>query len=229
MRIAILHHDTAEATRIAAMVERAGHVPVPFPGGQALHDALSRDYYPALVMRWDGAGLCGVALMHRLQARLATPPAIIMLIDASAPGAIAENADQLLADPCSEAALASALAAVASRRKDATPRQEQFDDLLFDGVTGQAQVRGKTVALTAKEFALALLLLRNCGQAIARDQIMVSVWGRHGQPGSRTLDAHVAQVRKRLQLRPEYGWRLSNVYGFGYRLDRVDPVKSAAP
>lgn len=223
MRLAILHPNQGEADRLALAMTRAGHAPTAFTSGQMLHDMLGHSHFPVLVMRWDGADVSGVALMHRLRGRLAAPPTIIMLVDAATPGAIAENADLLLDDPCSETALSAALATLAGRRAGNAPRIEQFEDLLFDRTTGQAQVRGQAVLLTAKEFALALLLLRNCGQAVSRDQIMVAVWGRQDQQGSRTLDAHIAQVRKRLLLRPEHGWRLSSVYGFGYRLDRVTP------
>ena len=45
---------------------------------------------------------------------------------------------------------------------------------------------------------------------------------------SRTLDAHISQIRGRLGCRPEHGLRLSSVYSFGYRLERLDG-SAAAP
>lgn len=198
---------------------RAGHKPVAFTNGRALNEALVNEHFDVLLMRWDGEALSGVALMHRLRAKLSAPPSIVMLVDPLAPGGIAEGADMVL-DSASEHSITDALARF-SGRGNGSARIEQFDDIQFDARISQVTVRGHPVLLTATEFALALLLMRNIGQALSRDAIMMAVWGRRDEPGSRTLDAHIAQVRKRLMLRPEQGWRLSSVYGFGYRLDRV--------
>ena len=222
MRVAVLHEEPAEASRLSVALVRAGHKPVAFTNGLALNDALGSEHFDLLLMRWDGEALSGVALMHRLRARLAAPPSIVMLVDGATPGGIADGADLVLNNASSDGALTDALSELAGRNGTGSARVEQFDDLHFDRNTAQVLVRGHPVLLTAKEFALALLLMRNVGHALSRDQIMNAVWGRQDQPGSRTLDAHVAQVRKRLMLRPEQGWRLSSVYGFGYRLDRVD-------
>lgn len=204
------------------VLARFGYRPVAFTGGEALADALGHEQFDLMLMRWDGQDVCGVTLMHRLRTRQANPPAIVLMLTPEAPGAIGEGADALLHDPWTEADIEQALATATAGRAVPGAAREQFGKLLFDRAACQVLVRGHPVLLTAKEFALALLFMRNAGQALSRDQIMTSVWGRGDQPGSRTLDAHVAQVRKRLALRPDQGWRLSSVYGYGYRLDRLD-------
>lgn len=222
MRIAILHHDPAAAGALSVVLARSGYRPVAFTGGEALADALAHEHFDLLMMRWDGDDLCGVALMHRLRSRQANPPGIVLIMTPQAPGGIGEGADALLNDPWTETEIEQAIAAATAGRGMQGAAREQFGKLLFDRAACQVLVRGHPVLLTAKEFALALLFMRNAGQALSRDQIMTNVWGRGDQPGSRTLDAHVAQVRKRLALRPDQGWRLSSVYGFGYRLDKLD-------
>ncbi len=221
MRVGVLHQEPAEASRLSVALVRAGHTPVAFTNGFALHDALDSEHFDLLLMRWDGAALSGVALMHRLRARQTAPPTIVMLVDEQTPGGIADGADLLIDDISDETAVIQALTQFTRPNINGVPRVEQFDEIQFDSGSGQVVVRGHPVLLTAKEFALALLLMRNVGQALSRDHIMGSVWGRRDSPGSRTLDAHIAQIRKRLMLRPEQGWRLSSVYGFGYRLDRT--------
>lgn len=204
------------------VLARSGYRPVAFTGGDALADALAHEHFDLLLMRWDGQELCGVALMHRLRTRQSNPPAIVLILTADAPGGIGEGADALLQDSGTEADIEAAIAAATAGRTVAGAAREQFGKLMFDRAASQVLVRGHPVLLTAKEFSLALLFMRNAGQALSRDQIMTNVWGRGDQPGSRTLDAHVAQVRKRLALRPDQGWRLSSVYGYGYRLDKLD-------
>jgi DNA-binding response OmpR family regulator len=233
MRVGLFHADPGEVDRLNAVLAGAGFDARAFTSGDALDKAASAIGFDVLVMRWDGADVCGVALMGRLRARLVQPPSIILLLDAKAPGAIGEAADLQLPDPCDPDALLDAVRQLAAQRGRHGPRDQPghipTDALpVFEAAHAQVVVQGHRVQLTAKEFALAKLLIHNIGTPLSRDQIMTRVWGRMERPGSRTLDAHIAQVRKRLQLRPDAGWRLSSVYGFGYRLDRVDPAATAA-
>ncbi len=234
MRIGVVHADPAQSARLAAALSGAGHEPVRFPDCQALESAVQDDRFDLLLMPWGGEALSGVALMHRLRARLVPAPAIILITDAAMPGAIAEAADALLPEPCSPTVLMAAVAGLGARRSANGHAGRRGGLLEFDDRSGQVRVHGMPVQLTMKEFALARLLVRHAGAPLSRAQIMASVWGRAETPGSRTLDAHIAQVRKRLLLRPDQGWRLSSIYGFGYRLDRLDsgvtgPAASAMP
>ena len=48
--------------------------------------------------------------------------------------------------------------------------------------------------------------------------------GQSGDLATRTVDTHVSQVRKKLDLRPETGYRVVPVYNYGYRLEQIDPA-----
>eukprot|EP01030_Chromulinospumella_sphaerica_P012013 gene12013-11807_t len=78
----------------------------------------------------------------------------------------------------------------------------------------------KRVVMTQKEFDLALLLFRNLGKPLSRSHIQETVWGRDTDLPSRTMDTHISRVRSKLALRPEQGFRLTPVYGFGYKLEQ---------
>ncbi|WP_164156025.1 response regulator transcription factor [Sandarakinorhabdus rubra] len=227
MRIGLLHADSGEASRLAQTLAQAGYSPIPFDSGQTLEQAVRQQGLDLLLMRWDGHVLSGVALAHRVRQQLATPPGVILLVDDGAPGGIGEIGDAALPDPCREGDLIGCIEALAAQRGLGRESASASGMLRFDDGAAVVEVGGMPVQLTAKEFALAQLLLRRIGQPLSRDEIMTSVWGRREQPGSRTLDAHIAQVRKRLLLRPEHGWRLSSVYGYGYRLDRIEPQVDA--
>ena len=222
MRIGLLHADPGEADRLARALADAGYQPTPFNCGVTLEEAARQERFDLLLMRWDGAKLSGVALVHRLRGRMAPAPSMVLLVDETAPGGIGEIADAALPDPCKEGDLLGCVRALAAQRGLPGQYQPIIGELRFDDTSAVVEVNGLPVQLTAKEYALAQLLMRHVGQPLSRDEIMASVWGRRENLGSRTLDAHIAQVRKRLLLRPEHGWRLSSVYGFGYRLDRVD-------
>jgi DNA-binding response OmpR family regulator len=50
----------------------------------------------------------------------------------------------------------------------------------------------------------------------------------HARPDSRTVDTHISRLRKKLFLDGSRGWKLSPIYGIGYRLDRVDAESQVA-
>ena len=76
--------------------------------------------------------------------------------------------------------------------------------------------------LTEKEFQLALFMFRNLGRLLSRGHLLEAIWGLHASIPTRTLDTHVSRVRSKLALQPANGFRLTPVYNFGYRLERLE-------
>lgn len=72
---------------------------------------------------------------------------------------------------------------------------------------------GVRLPLTKKEYLILLLLLRNRGQHLSREQIMADVWGDEVCVGDRSVDVHIARLRRKLG---HLGARLANRSGFGY-------------
>ncbi len=77
---------------------------------------------------------------------------------------------------------------------------------------------GAAAELTKMEFELASLLLSSMGRLVSKSELSHRIWGRDISPQSRTIDTHLSRVRIKLGLRPELGFKLSTVYGLGYRL-----------
>jgi DNA-binding response OmpR family regulator len=103
-----------------------------------------------------------------------------------------------------------------------TALKETFDDFEFDLSAKQVSARGKPVSLTHKEFELALLLFQHLSRPLSRAHILDMIWKQDTDIPSRTMDTHVSMLRAKLGLRPENGYRLTPIYGYGYRLERVE-------
>ena len=84
---------------------------------------------------------------------------------------------------------------------------------------------GVEITLTAKEFELADLLFRNRDRTLSRAYIMETIWRTSADLATRTLDMHISRVRSKLALRPENGFRIFTVFGYGYRLETIDPAR----
>jgi DNA-binding response OmpR family regulator len=80
--------------------------------------------------------------------------------------------------------------------------------------TRRANVAGKVVELSAKEFLLAETLFRHQGQVLSREQLLSHVWGYDYDPGSNIVDVYIGYLRKKLG--PTL---VDTVRGMGYRLD----------
>ena len=101
-------------------------------------------------------------------------------------------------------------------------KKEVFDDFEFESGSNRVFVRGNSVTLTHKEFELALLLFKHMSQPLSRSNILDAIWNQCRRSRSRSMDTHVSMVRTKLGLRPKNGYRLTPIYGFGYRLDRIE-------
>ena len=85
--------------------------------------------------------------------------------------------------------------------------------LVLDYRTRRAQVDGQWVDLSAREFTLAEVFLRNPGQVLSREQLLSNVWGFDFDPGSNVVDVYVSYLRNKLGKQ-----RFETVRGMGYRL-----------
>jgi DNA-binding response OmpR family regulator len=104
------------------------------------------------------------------------------------------------------------------RRARARPRlgRLRVGALELDPMSRDAWIEGKTVHLTNKEFALALLLATEPTRVFTRAELLSEVWGFQSVGATRTLDSHASRLRRKLSL----GSRrfVVNVWGVGYRL-----------
>jgi len=88
--------------------------------------------------------------------------------------------------------------------------------LVLDLLTRQAQIDGRDVALSAREFALLAYLMRHPGQVLSRQQILNGVWGYTFDPRSNLVDVYIGYLRRKLATAGSSP--IETVRGMGYRL-----------
>ena len=92
-------------------------------------------------------------------------------------------------------------------------------DLRLDLGARRMWVKGVEVDLRAREFDLLARLAREPGQVLTRTQLLADVWDEHWYGSTKTLDVHVAGLRRRLGERPGTPSRITALRGVGYRLE----------
>jgi DNA-binding response OmpR family regulator len=95
---------------------------------------------------------------------------------------------------------------------------ERFDDVELDPSTRTVTRTGKAVYLTPMEFDLLCALIRRRGAVASRLELMREVWGHQAAVLSRTVDTHVAELRRKLESDPSNPRHILTVRKAGYRL-----------
>ncbi|MHA6796618.1 response regulator transcription factor [Pseudonocardia bannensis] len=209
--------------RIAAFVEKGlsanGFAVTVVSNGPSAHDYAVTGGFDLMVLDIGLPGMDGFAVLRKLRDNRCTIPVIILTARDSVQDTVAGlegGADDYMPKPFRFEEL---LARV--RLRLATDRSAELTVLSHGGLqldlrTRQAGVGGRTVDLSAREFALAETFLRHPGQVLSREQLLSHVWGYDVDPGSNVVDVYVRYLRRKLGAE-----RIVTVRGMGYRLDEL--------
>ena len=98
-----------------------------------------------------------------------------------------------------------------------SPKRYSFGDVEVDFESHRATKGGAELELTARELRLLEHFVRHRGAVITRDQLLDEVWGYDSMPFTRTVDSHVAKLRKKIEQQPSSPRFLLTVHGLGYK------------
>ncbi len=161
-------------------------------------------------------GMDGFAVCRDMRARSRIPILMLTARDEEADRVVGleVGADDYLTKPFSPRELVARMKAILRRSEP----QNDFDllelgDVSLNRGTHDVTIAGRAVELTAKEFDLLAYFLANPGAVLSRDVLLDRVWGVSYPGGTRTVDVHVAQLRRKLG-RPEL---IRTLRGSGYK------------
>ncbi|HEY7625843.1 MAG TPA: response regulator transcription factor [Ilumatobacteraceae bacterium] len=222
MKLLLVEDDKAIADSLVEGLTAAGHSVVHVTTGAG---ALAERGQDLVLLDLGLPDMDGRDVCRELRQRSNTP--IIML---TARGeefdrvlGLELGADDYVTKPFSLRELAARIRAVGRRSVDGTTAADDGDaaapqligPMELDRRTRRVRINGDEVVLTAKEFDLLAYLANDVGAVHTRTEILESVWDAHWYGPTKTVDAHVASLRKKLG---DHRW-IEAVRGVGFRLE----------
>src|SRR5262249_8351562 len=210
-------HSIGSMTR--GYLERSGWRVVWVRSGEEALAELGRHQIRIVILDIRLPGIDGFDVARLVRSRSDVPILMLTARDEE-PDRVAGlelGADDYLTKPFSPRELVARMKAVL-RRTDGRRVEDvlTLEDVVLDRNAREVSVEGRAVELTTKEFDLLAMLIENPGVVVSRDQLLDRVWGMTYPGGTRTVDVHVAQLRRKLG-KPEL---IRTVRGAGYKTVR---------
>ena len=125
----------------------------------------------------------------------------------------ANGADDYITKPFSFDTVLARIRAVLKRTQPNHADTHAFGSLQIEMADASVSLGGKKVELTRREYLILCLLAQHPDNYFTREEIMIQVWPNDTLVNDRSVDVHIARLRKKLG---NEGWRLANRTGFGY-------------
>jgi two-component system response regulator CpxR len=197
-------------------------------GGEALAE-LQGGEFEIVILDVMLPSVGGLDVLRKLGASYPTP--ILMLTargdDVDRIVGLELGADDYLSKPFNPRELVARIRAILRRAssrsvRGGTPEELNVGPIALNAGTRQVQVAGKLVPLTGAEFRVLELLMRSVGQVISRDSMTEQALGRKLAAYDRSIDTHISNLRRKLELEAGKNPEIKNVRGSGYTLTWAD-------
>ncbi len=221
VRVALIEDDADLAFTIRLNLEREGYVVTSYANGHEGLLGVQQGGFDFLVLDLNLPDLDGFTICRELRRGAPTSKLPILMLTARTSEqdrimGLELGADDYLVKPFSVRELLARVAAILRRSKGTETDAAVFDDghLRIDGRTLRVYVEGEEVKLAKKELELLWMLVRNRPSVVSRDRILSEVWQVADDVETRTVDAHIRNLRKKIGKD-----RIKTVIGYGYRFE----------
>ena len=231
-KVLVIEDNSALAEGIAYNLRHEGYEVRVIEDGRDGLDAV-REWDPSLViLDLMLPGMDGFEVLERMRRGGNRVPVLVLTArgeEADKVRGFRLDADQYVTKPFGVLELLERVASLL-RRATATPAPDaaahardgalRFGDVVVDTAARTVTRAGEPVTLTPKAYELLLALVRRDGAVAGRVELLTEVWGYGAFVMSRTVDSHVAELRRKLEADPAEPRHILTVWKVGYRFAR---------
>lgn len=218
IKILIVEDDVNIAKMIRATVSMGGYEPHVCHDGTKGLELINSGQFDLVLLDIMLPGLNGFEIINRRQG---TAPIIFITAKQEVTDKVTglkSGAEDYIVKPF-EAVELLARIEVVLRRYHKDEQLLTYHNIVVNMAEHTCRLHGDTVNLTPKEFDLLVFFIQHQDMAISRSQLLSTIWGYYFEGESRTVDIHIQQLRKKLELKevlvtiPKLGYRLNSESG----------------
>ncbi len=220
-QILVIEDEPAQRDVIVYNLKKQGYAVRTAQNGDQAELELAELVPDLVLLDWMLPGVSGLELARRIRARPATRDVPVIMLTARGEEedvirGLDVGADDFITKPYSVAELMARVRSVLRRSSSGGVDILQVGDIEMNIDTNRVYVTAQEVPLGPLEFNLLRTLMQRPGRVFERDQLLNTVWGRNADVDSRTVDVHIARLRKALG--PTAGGEIRTIRGRGYSL-----------
>ena len=218
IRVLVVEDDPVIADFLVRALREEGYTVEHAADGHAGRQRLTGEPWDVVLLDWSLPGPDGLTLLKGIRASCNTTPVLFL----TARDAVSDRvrgldagAEDYLCKPFALDELLARVRSLSRRRDGRTTTVIAHGDVAVDLATQRVERAGQRIELAAREQALLVLFLRHPGEVLSKTRIYEQVWDERYEGLSNTLEVHVMELRRKLEV---HGPRLIHTLrGKGYR------------
>ncbi|MDR5709269.1 MAG: response regulator transcription factor [Armatimonadota bacterium] len=222
LRILVVEDEPEIARLLRSYLEREGYAVVLARDGEAALRAFEDASPDLVVLDLMLPRLDGWQVMRSIR-EVSRVPVIMLTARDGVEDKVAGlelGADDYVTKPFSPREVVARVRAVLRRNRWGGREEAHFDDLHINYLTREVRWRDRTIGLTPTEWRLLEVLSTHPGQVFTRVQLIERIYGYSYEGLERTIDAHVKNLRQKIEPDPKEPRYVLTVYGVGYKFAR---------
>ena len=225
MPLVYIADDEPNIRRLVAFgLKDSGFESAEFADGETLLAGIKARKPDAVILDWMMPPPDGLAVCRTLRASADTRDIPILMLTARGEEidkvlGLELGADDYMIKPFDSKELVARVKAVLRRTERAQEPEQRLEagSLQVDIARHMVTKNDTKIELTAKEFDLLVMLMKNRGKVLTRDSLLDKVWGVEYFGDTRTVDVHVRYLRQKVEDDPDHPALIQTVRGVGYR------------